>query len=216
MSFEKSHLLPISSQTTQLREILRSNIPPSGTVASSLQSFIEESSLELARYDTEIQRLEEALAQLKSDRASMEWYRTGCRSVFSPLHRLPTELLVEIFDLCSPPASDSDVSEDTTPEEEVNRIAKSHLLHLSQVCSRWYSVVMDTPRLWSTIAIDTNAWPESPTSSATLLSLVQSSLKRSAEFPLTMQIAVDPDHPMQQSILELLGQYSHRWKDVYL
>lgn len=131
-SFQKSHLLPSSFQIIQLRDILRSNTFPQQAVASSLQRVTEESSLELARYNAEILRLEETLAKLRSDRNALELYSGECRSVFSPVRRLPIELLIEIFDLCSPPGSDI-VSDTTTQTEELDRIAKKHLLHLSQV-----------------------------------------------------------------------------------
>lgn len=131
-SFEKSHLLPSSAQVTQLHDILRSNNLPPGSVASSFQSVIDQSPLELKRYAAEIQRLEKTLAELKSDLASLESYTNGCRSMFSPLRRLPNELLVEIFDLCSPPGADL-ISDTTTPEEEEDRVARNYLLQLSQV-----------------------------------------------------------------------------------
>jgi hypothetical protein len=101
-------------------------------VASSFQSVIDQSPLELKRYAAEIQRLEKTLAELKSDLASLESYTNGCRSMFSPLRRLPNELLVEIFDLCSPPGADL-ISDSTTPEEEEDRVARNYLLQLSQV-----------------------------------------------------------------------------------
>jgi hypothetical protein len=41
-------------------------------------------------------------------------------------------LLVEIFDLCSPPGADL-ISDSTTPEEEEDRVARNYLLQLSQV-----------------------------------------------------------------------------------
>jgi len=182
-------------------------------VASSLQSVVRESPLELARYVTEIERLEDTLAGLKSERAQLESYSNGFRSVFAPVQSLPTELFVEIFDLCSPPGANV-ISDTTTAEEETDRIAKNYLLQLSQVCSRWHGIVMDTPRLWSTIAVDLNVWPKSST--AMLLDLVTCSLKRSAECPLVMQIAVDAAHPIQQPILEMFAQHSHRWRSVYL
>ncbi|KAJ7615256.1 hypothetical protein DFH06DRAFT_1367410 [Mycena polygramma] len=39
---------------------------------------------------------------MKREQASLQAYVNGCRSVSSPVRRLPTEILVAIFDLCSP------------------------------------------------------------------------------------------------------------------
>ncbi|KAJ7146922.1 hypothetical protein C8R44DRAFT_552905, partial [Mycena epipterygia] len=64
---------------------------------------IAESPDELARYDSEIQQLQDRLDGLRSERATLESYANGCRSVLSPVRRLPAELLVDIFDICAPP-----------------------------------------------------------------------------------------------------------------
>jgi hypothetical protein len=54
-----------------------------------------------------------------------------------PSVHLPAELLVEIFDMCSPPGEDGfdGLSETTTSAQEVERLAKQYLLQLSQVCT---------------------------------------------------------------------------------
>ncbi|KAJ7033387.1 hypothetical protein C8F04DRAFT_1354321 [Mycena alexandri] len=212
--FEKSYLVPTPSQISELREIIRSYSPPAATLLSSSQSVVDNSPLELARYTTEIQTLEETLAELKSERALLESYRDQCRSLFSSARRLPTELLVEIFDLCSPDFNS--VVDDTTVEEEENRLAKTYLLQLSRVCSRWHDIVMDSSKLWSVITVDTTLWHKSASSSATLLALLASSLKRGADFPVTLEAAVEPEHPSHKSVLKLLAQHSRRWKTVYL
>ncbi|KAJ6592869.1 hypothetical protein B0H19DRAFT_1245679 [Mycena capillaripes] len=214
-SFQESHLLPNSTQINQLRDILRSGTLPEylpSEIATSVRSVIDEAPRELARYDDAIHGLEETLARLRSDRASLASYSDGCRSVFSPARRLATELLAEIFDLLY---ADS-ISDTVTQTMETNRIAKKYLLQLSQVCSRWYAVAMRTPGLWSTMVVDTNGWPESASASGTLLELLASSLERGGEHPLNLQIAVDGGHPMEQPILELVSQHSRRWKTVYL
>jgi hypothetical protein len=46
----------------------------------------------------------------------------------------PPELLVEIFEMCSPLGEDDfGLSDKTTPVQEVERLAKRYLLQLSQV-----------------------------------------------------------------------------------
>ncbi|KAJ6477936.1 hypothetical protein C8R47DRAFT_945993, partial [Mycena vitilis] len=93
---------------------------------------------DLARYDDEIHVMQQALSQLISERQLLQQYNDGCRSLFAPVRRLPTEILTEIFALCHP----------TT---DTIRAAQSHLLPLAQVCWRWYETVIGTPRLWATI-----------------------------------------------------------------
>ncbi|KAJ7744639.1 hypothetical protein B0H16DRAFT_1889595 [Mycena metata] len=214
--FKKSNLIPIPSQVSELRGIIRSHSLPSLTLLSRSQNVVDNAPLELARYAIEIQTLEETLGKLKSERALLESYADECRSLFSPARRLPTELLVEIFDLCSPDFNSVDNT--TTVEQEETRLAKIYLLRLSQVSFRWHDIVMNSPKLWSTITFDTTLWHKSTISSATLLAMLASSLKRGADFPLALEAAIDHDHSdsNHESVLPLLAQHSRRWKTVYL
>ncbi|KAJ7189030.1 hypothetical protein C8R46DRAFT_935250 [Mycena filopes] len=179
---------------------------------SSLRRVAEEAPAELARYDAEIERLKESIDKRLLERATLAWYSDGCRSVASPVRRLPTELLAEIFDMCAP--EDQKIMSTTTPTQEIERISKNYLLQLAQVCSHWRSVAMETPNLWSLIVLDTDLWDRLPQSSRTLLNLVASSLQRGGECPLTLHIAVDHGNRNDRSILELLSGHSHRWRDV--
>ncbi|KAJ7646046.1 hypothetical protein DFH06DRAFT_1210976 [Mycena polygramma] len=208
--FTDSPLLPNSSQISGLRDILRSNtVPPE---KSSFLSVIDGASLELERYDAEIKRLQECLARLISDRTTLASYGDGCRSVFSPIRRLPTELLAEIFGMCRPPGED--IMSGITPDKELDRVAKKYLLQFSQVCSHWHGVIMGTPMLWSTITLDVAVW--SSTSPKILLDLLTASLDRGGDYPLTMQVAVDFGDPNEYYVLNLLSRHSHRWKCVHL
>ncbi|KAJ6535322.1 hypothetical protein DFH09DRAFT_1324939 [Mycena vulgaris] len=194
---------------------MRSNCLPPET--SSFHAIIAEAPSELSRYDSEIERLEGAIARVRSEQASLESYTDGCRSLFSPARRLPTELLADIFDMCAPPDT-HELSDTTTPEEEVDRVAKIYLLQLARVCSRWHRIVMDTPMLWSMIAADTELWDRTTTSPTTLLRLLAASLERGAHFPLSMEIYVNSRRHHsghEQTLLELLSQHARRWKNVY-
>ncbi|KAJ7656184.1 hypothetical protein B0H17DRAFT_1098511 [Mycena rosella] len=211
--FVKSHLLPTPAQFEHLRDVIRSNSPPPET--SSFRAIIADAPAELARYDAEIRRRQEALYALRADRALLETYADGCRSVFSPARRLPTELLGDIFDMCAPPGAD-EIVDDTTPKEEVDRLAKKYLLQLSRVCSRWHGVVMGTPMLWSTLVVDTVCWSTFPVSQETLLGLMAASLERGAQSPLTVEIAVAHGDLNERPVLELISRHARRWKSIYL
>ncbi|KAJ7646047.1 hypothetical protein DFH06DRAFT_1300831 [Mycena polygramma] len=211
--FTDSPLLPNSSQISGLRDILRSNtVPPE---KSSFLTVSDGVSTELERYDAEIGRLQQRLAVLISDRTKLASYGDGWRSVFSPLRRLPPELLAEIFGMCYPHGEDV-ISERVSPTDEVDRVAKRYLLQLSQVCSHWHGIVMGTPRLWSTILLDAGLWNSCTVSSTTLLDLITASLDRGVDYPLTMRVAVDRGDANECFIFDLLSRHSHRWKCVYL
>ncbi|KAF8199216.1 hypothetical protein K438DRAFT_1759119 [Mycena galopus ATCC 62051] len=66
------------------------------------------------------------------DRHILESYADGCRSLFSPIRRLPAELLADIFELCLP-REIYQILDTTIPEQEVDRISGRHLLQLA-----WY------------------------------------------------------------------------------
>ncbi|KAJ7274933.1 hypothetical protein C8J57DRAFT_1505670 [Mycena rebaudengoi] len=72
---------------------------------SSLRAVISSSPAELARYDAEIGRLQGRLQKMQTARAALQFYYDGRRSVFSALHRLPSEILCAIF-ASVPPDSD--------------------------------------------------------------------------------------------------------------
>ncbi|KAJ7926208.1 hypothetical protein B0H13DRAFT_1561228, partial [Mycena leptocephala] len=63
----------------------------------------------------------------------------GCRSAFSPVRRLPPELLCEIFASCLPSFRDS---------RREPCVAERALLEISQVCATWRSLILGTPGLW--------------------------------------------------------------------
>ncbi|KAJ7659165.1 hypothetical protein DFH06DRAFT_1089929 [Mycena polygramma] len=211
-----SSLHPTPAQTAELMDILRSNAAPPDVEA--LQSTILTAPAELARYDAEIEQLQTVLAKLMSERGALAAYVDGCRSAFSPIRRLPTELLAEIFDICSPycsAPSDHYLSESTTPEQEVDRVSNWHLLQLSQVSSMWHKIAMGTPKLWSTIVLDTSLWPHAVVSPATLLMLLGLSLERSGNHPLTVEAGVLEDDPRPHEVMSLLIQHAPQWEDMY-
>ncbi|KAF8178878.1 hypothetical protein K438DRAFT_1604334, partial [Mycena galopus ATCC 62051] len=147
-AFQPSPLLPDPPQLAEFNTILRSNTLPADM--SRFRRVIHETPAELVRYDTEIKRLQTVLNGLVSDRAMLEDYADGCQSLFTPVRRLPPELLVEIFEACAPPNA-VDFCPPETAAEEFNRLTAAHILRLSQVCSYWRSVAMRTARLWSWI-----------------------------------------------------------------
>ncbi|KAJ7146991.1 hypothetical protein C8R44DRAFT_899329 [Mycena epipterygia] len=199
--FENSHLLPNPAQTSQLRDMLRAYTLPPET--SGFRNVIAESPHELARYDSEIQRLQQRLYQLRSDQATLQSMQMDAGVSFPQSDD-------------SPPScwSKSSIPE-ITPTQEVDRLAKKYLLQLSQVCSLWYGVVMGTTRLWSTIVVDTTIWSKVPASPGTMIDLVVRSLERSGTHPLVVECAVSKRASSAVAVLELLAQHSRQWQNVY-
>ncbi|KAF9261248.1 hypothetical protein L218DRAFT_1001935 [Marasmius fiardii PR-910] len=92
----------------------------------------------LSKIDAQIFELEDALQSFERR------YRTAVRSLraqrnsFTGSHRLPTEILIEIFTYCTKAGRvDSDVH------------AKPKWLSFTHVCQRWRAVALHAPTLWT-------------------------------------------------------------------
>ncbi|KAJ6554496.1 hypothetical protein B0H19DRAFT_1029674 [Mycena capillaripes] len=207
-----SSLLPTPAQTEQLMQLLRSNALPLPHQSSHLDSAIASSLPDLARYDAEIHMLQKALARMASERAALQQYIDGCRSISSAVRRLPAEILTEIFALCSPEPVPFHDPREVIPDDFSDRVSQLHLLQLSQVCSSWYGIVMGTPRLWTTIAVVAASSKIDPID----IEFLSRSLERSDRCPLAIH-CVGSTHIAGEG-LEMLAQHSRRWRtaDIYL
>ncbi|KIK69388.1 hypothetical protein GYMLUDRAFT_146264, partial [Collybiopsis luxurians FD-317 M1] len=105
-----------------------------------IRDFLQSANRDLSCYDDEISRLENRLFLLRYRRERAKQYTMALRSLLSPIHRLPNELLLQIF---------RDVCEDV----ETSRISRFGLstapFYLSAVCTRWRSLCISHSRLWS-------------------------------------------------------------------
>ncbi|KAJ7603855.1 hypothetical protein DFH06DRAFT_326628 [Mycena polygramma] len=211
-----SSLAPTPAQMRDLLDILRSNaVPPD---VGSFRSAILEAPAELARYDDEIQRLQNVVAKLVADFSTLAAYANRCRSVLSPIRRVPPELWAEIFEMCSPDApggqDTNNLSQYTRLTAEVDRISHWHLLQLSQVSSLWRKIALGTPKLWSRLALDTSLWRDTSVSPATLLSLLDVALTRSGNHPLTVEASVLEEDLHPHAAMMLLARHAPRWKSL--
>ncbi|KAJ7246200.1 hypothetical protein C8J57DRAFT_756820, partial [Mycena rebaudengoi] len=206
---------PFSLVTKHLKELLRSNLPAPASDIPHFRDFTTSMPLELSRYNEQVARLQEQLHNLIHDRDSLIYYAAGCGSLFAPTRRVPNELLVQIFAIASEP---SPISEDTTPQEELSRLGKQDLRYLSQVCSHWNSVVMNTPMLWSRIVVDLDLWARLPARRDTLRDLLEASLLRGGSFSLRITLYASGNAQREECrwVLQLLGHHSRRWWRVSL
>ncbi|KAK7027848.1 hypothetical protein R3P38DRAFT_953319 [Favolaschia claudopus] len=205
--------LPSSAQLKTLRDLTRSCALPADPGA--LQATITAATSEIGRYDIEIEKIQEELDRLVSERDLLSSYANGCRSVLSAPYRLPDDVLVEIFDWCFP--EDLYVmSSKTTGQQELDRITHRYILDLAHVCSRWYHVAMATPRLWSMFVVDVECWRRSRATASTLLALLESALDRGKNYPLDLTLRVGSYHNRADAALELFFKHAHRWRELEL
>ncbi|KAK6985073.1 hypothetical protein R3P38DRAFT_3102782 [Favolaschia claudopus] len=182
-----SSALPTPAQLAAIRDILRSGTVPTDT--ATLRATISAASSELERYDAEIQEIQNEMNRLLSERAALQSYTDSCRSVFSPICRLPSEVLSLVFDHCFPSPDERDRS----PDQELRRPCK--------VCLIWHRCVMGTPGLWCKI------W--------TLLSLIETSLTLGGNHPLMIRLTLSSS-PESRLVMELLSKHASRWRQFGL
>ncbi|KAJ7647992.1 hypothetical protein FB45DRAFT_1020201 [Roridomyces roridus] len=205
-----------ATDAARLTDILRSTVLPTTEDTYLFRRVSSEAPADLAGYDAEIERLQSLLGCLQSERELLSTYTERCRSALSPIRRLLTELLTEIFDWCAPSCAESIENEDTA-DMELERLAKTHLLQFSAVCYRWHEIAMGSPKLWSTIVTDADLWNDTDIRTEHLLRRLELSLERGANSPLVMELGLPhEDDELQSSILKLVTPHATRWKDIYL
>ncbi|KAJ7147819.1 hypothetical protein C8R43DRAFT_1009675 [Mycena crocata] len=202
-----SDTFPSPTQTEAVQDFLRSTRLPSDP--SYYHSQIASSTAVLARYETEIEKAEKILQDLRFNRARVQDYVAGCRAVVAPVRRLPPEILCEIFVSFS-----LSLRKTTNHTEELDNLAKSNLMHLSNVCSNWHKLITGTPRLWSHIAVNLSYWP----TGGPHLDLLKRSLERGARHRLAITFhSLSGDSPMiREAAFALLAEHSRRWQSLAL
>ncbi|KAF8208530.1 hypothetical protein K438DRAFT_1930197 [Mycena galopus ATCC 62051] len=193
-AFFRSRFLPHS---TQIHEMLRSQPP------EILLPTFSTLSEELTRYNEEISRLRALLETLESDREALQSCYDAWRSLLAPVRRVPTEILVDIFARTRPKR----LNDWWTPKSVKSHIAETHLLAVSQVCRRWYNIVLDTPTLWDTIHLNGRVWTHEMIPFLTLI------LERSQKSLLNVSISHNAGC---EPIRRLLASHSERWQTVYI
>ncbi|KAF7326513.1 F-box domain-containing protein [Mycena sanguinolenta] len=137
------------------------------------------------------------------------------------IHCLPAETLSDIFRSAvaavTPPfwgSRQSTPTQERQTELELERIANAPLLILSQVCSRWHEMAINTPTLWSTVEVSSIVG-HTPALLERTIALLNARLARSRDTALSVLLWVNRDGiPFHPRIFELLVEHSHRWDSV--
>ncbi|KAJ7034524.1 hypothetical protein C8F04DRAFT_1183070 [Mycena alexandri] len=84
-----------------------------------------------------------------------KYHADACHSISAPIRRLPDEMMLQIFHLCSPLKHLASYGDWGYLFFDADANLKTeHIAHLAQVCATWRSLVLDSPTLWSTIELD--------------------------------------------------------------
>ncbi|KAI3602774.1 hypothetical protein WG66_008048 [Moniliophthora roreri] len=91
--------------------------------------------------EEKLRALEEEITQLQAQRGDLQSFIDNHRSLLSPIRRVHSDILREIFVQCLP--------EDHLP---VRSLREAPLL-LTGICRSWHEIVVNTPRLWNRIHV---------------------------------------------------------------
>jgi hypothetical protein len=124
------------------------------------------------------------------------------------IRRAPREIASHIFVQC--------ISTDPCPS--LKSIICQPLV-LGAVCQSWRDIAWTTPQLWTTIAIIISGHPPDPSSR---LQLLDQWITRSGHVPLDISLRTARDlqpsivEPSVFPLIDLLNQYSSRWRSLHL
>lgn len=132
----------------------------------------------------------------------------GPSSAF-PINSFAREILTEIFWNCLPKATDP-----------IGWMSKSKApLLLCRICSLWRSIMLDTPKLWTTVAITTRNLKRDPQVGR---QVINSWLERSRNLPLRLCLIYAPmdfsrtKGSLLDTMLSVFYAHSSRWQRVFL
>ena len=172
-------------------EMLNSNAVYSASQRREYAKTIRDMEVEMSRLDDEMSRLQQPMDHLANVRQKLQRSLDEHRSIAAPIRRIPQEILSEIFLHCLMDSSNS------------FNVTIAPLL-LTFVCSRWRTVAIFTPRLWSSISLDVVSGTTE---------MLQTWLSRSGMSPLKLVIdleSMDNDGTTYPRINTLVS-HSHHW-----
>ncbi|KAJ7023585.1 hypothetical protein C8F04DRAFT_179714 [Mycena alexandri] len=194
-----------ASKITDARyhDLLNSNEPPMHFECPFLQSALSNWRDRLAQHDSD-----DSVRQLQGHTEEREYLVAGVTrhtAILSPLRRMPSENLSEIFSTTLP--SDSQLLDRGRIE------LKDSPWTLSHICGRWRAIALGCPSLWSFIAIDCDILDKPLV--AYPLALLRVQLDRASQ--LRVHFAAGLSHSRHQiALLELLVEYSPLWVEANL
>ncbi|KAK1230845.1 hypothetical protein PQX77_006063 [Marasmius sp. AFHP31] len=142
--------------------------------------------------------------------ANLKISMANLRSLLSPIHQLPPELLIKIFRLiCA--STWLRISE--TPQ----------IVNLTFVCGRWREIALSTPSLWADIDFSTARWlgkygfesKEPQNDLPRLVRVVRLFLARSQRAPLNLSLSLydfDESSPDIVDLMDLVATTKERWR----
>ncbi|KAJ7612039.1 hypothetical protein DFH06DRAFT_1243914 [Mycena polygramma] len=186
---------PQQDSSPHLACLLKSNDVPLDRDIPHILDSIADAQNRVASFDTQIETLKGALAQLVLNREARVKSIHQYRGILSPLRRLPSELLCEIFAI-------------TVSSERAAQNTDSSMRspwYLSAVCRFWRTSALEYAPLWSFITVPMLA----PTSQClSLLNSLETQLLRSGRVPLDVRCRACLNPQMLDPVLAEFERWS--------
>ncbi|KAJ7478341.1 hypothetical protein FB451DRAFT_1557035 [Mycena latifolia] len=185
-----------------LTSVIQSNEPVDDAQAHHARLTLDATLTALRDLDGAISKAVLRLLKLQNERSLRSNYAAALEGVLSPLRRIPSEILGEIFLLCREDSLSS-YSSILDPRE-----APMLLCHVS---SRWRQVCHSAPRLWDRLHLDRGR--RNPP-----LALVRPILTWSRILPLYVNLATHSPNSgigAAEDVVDLVLQQDHRFKEFH-
>ncbi|KAJ6519231.1 hypothetical protein C8R45DRAFT_1204439 [Mycena sanguinolenta] len=169
--------------------------------------------------DAEIVRREQAIDRLLCEVAVLRRLSEQHRSLISPIRRVPSEIMAEIFlhltTIETSPASDtSSCANFFGKNDEVRPVLHRAPLIFGEVSRQWRNIALSTPVLWNSIFIACTS-----EKLRNYISLCDMWLKRSGSLPLSIRIHLAPSQAVSQhlskdcqDLLRTILPHAQRWR----
>ncbi|KAJ7665661.1 hypothetical protein B0H17DRAFT_1090588 [Mycena rosella] len=210
-------VFPATSELSAPNHLLETNDPPVEVEIQTTREIIAHEENQIRLLDQNILHLQNLLALVKQqrDESKQKIRRHSC--ILSPIRKLPTEILCNIFSFTLLP--DDEMKERLSQESSNFGIGVSPWV-LTHVCARWRNISLSFSSLWVTIILPLDTYydmgsedsdSEEPDSVAYPPNMLDAQLIRSGNAALSVVID-DPRPPSH--ILNSLLTSSPRWESL--
>ncbi|KAF9528202.1 hypothetical protein CPB83DRAFT_855075, partial [Crepidotus variabilis] len=132
-------------------------------------------------------------------------------------HRLPVEMVSNIFQHCLPEPPSPDTFQGISKEFKTDHEFFQTTAKLTNVNRNWRDIAHSTPGLWNSIFLDFTRWSLSEDRLAVLLTNLKQCIQRSGDLLLSIRITAKEDPILVLycvQMLEVLCLEAHRWRSL--
>ena len=187
---------------SEFQHVLHTNYAPTEAEAQKIRDFCVAPEVEVAKLETEVMRLETALAAARRRQDEINGVVAAHRALLSPIRRLSIELLQNVFAFC-------------LAEFPAMHASEAPLL-LGCVCKGWREIVYSTAELWSAAHAVLPSAVGSQNQRSLRLEALNKWLSRSGNHPLHISLYDMTSETDGSDVLNLIIPISPRWERIVL